>query len=171
MAEKIYLPKPPDGYCFACGTNNPNGLKMQFFIKDNTLYSEITLKKEHEGWNGIAHGGIVCTILDETMSWTVLYFQRSFIVTKTMEITFLRPVAIEDSYLCKGKILENKDQEIKAQATLLSNEGKIMARSIGRFKVLSKDDMEALSPKDLKRMEEWFSKVEMIINPSSHRPR
>mgnify|MGYP001105930168 CR=1 FL=1 len=168
MLEKIYLPKPPEGYCFACGSNNPNGLKMEFFIKDNTLYSETNVKKEHEGWYGISHGGIVCTILDETMSWTVLYFQRTFIVTKTMEVTFLRPVAVQDSYLCKGKILKSDTEEIKAQATLLNKEGKIMARSIGRFKVLSRMDMEALSPKDLRRMEEWFSKVGKLINPSSH---
>lgn len=161
MSNRIYLPKPPDGYCFACGDTNPIGLRMRFFVKDEFVYSETPIRNEHQGWVEIAHGGIVSTILDETMSWAVLYFKREFIVTKNMQITFVRPLATNRTYLSRAKVLETEDpKKVKSYATILSDEGKIMARSIGEFRLLSKDEMKRISAKDLERMEEWFRMID-----------
>lgn len=158
LNTKSYLPKPLDGYCFACGPTNPSGLRMEFYVEEDCLYSESFIREEHQGWMDIAHGGIVSTILDETMSWAVLYFKRNFIVTKSMEITFVRPLKVKRGYLCRARVLPTEDpKEVKSQAVILSGEGKIMARSLGRFRLLTVEEMKRISPRDLKRMEAWFA--------------
>jgi acyl-coenzyme A thioesterase PaaI-like protein len=134
---------------------------MEFFVEDGGLCSETIVRKEHEGWVGIAHGGIVSTILDETMSWAILYFKRIYFVTKNMEVTYVRPLKLDEKYLCRAKVIEQGDPgELKAQAVLRSKEGEIMARSKGRFKVLSREEMKGISERDFEHMEEWFRLME-----------
>jgi len=65
--ERIEIPKPSGYNCFACGTANPIGLHLNFFRSGDYVCSEITLDRYHGGWENIAHGGIISTILDEVM--------------------------------------------------------------------------------------------------------
>ena len=92
--EKSVIEKIEGHYCFACGTENPIGLNLQFYRSGDSICSDLTLMKYYEGWENIAHGGILSTLLDEVMSWTVIYFKRTFAVTRKMEIKYVRPVLI-----------------------------------------------------------------------------
>ena len=70
MNEVIEAIPKLEGYnCFACGTANPIGLNLHFYLRGGYLCSDITLGKNYEGWENMAHGGIVSTLLDEVMSW------------------------------------------------------------------------------------------------------
>ncbi len=35
-------------------------------------WTELTSTDRFQGWDGIAHGGILCTILDEVMAWALV---------------------------------------------------------------------------------------------------
>ncbi len=64
--KKIVLKN--DDYCFVCSKNNKLGLKLDFHLTDDeTLWCEFVTKKEHQGFSGIVHGGIVGLIMDESM--------------------------------------------------------------------------------------------------------
>lgn len=91
---RIPIQKLQGHHCFACGTDNPIGLNMQFYRMGDMVCSDITLKKNHEGWENMAHGGITSTLLDEVMSWTVLYFKRTFLVTRKMDMKYIKPVPL-----------------------------------------------------------------------------
>lgn len=56
-----------DGYCFACGTKNTEGLKLFFSSHANSVSAVFIPKKKHQGYKDIVHGGIISTILDEAM--------------------------------------------------------------------------------------------------------
>ena len=51
-----------------CGKSNPIGLKLEFAIEGDEYVTYFTPEKEHQGWVGIVHGGIVSTVLDEVMA-------------------------------------------------------------------------------------------------------
>ena len=87
--ERFDIEKPQGHGCFACGTANPIGLNLQFYRLGDSVCSDITLTKHHEGWENIAHGGIISTMIDETMSWAILYFKRVFMVTRKMNIKYI----------------------------------------------------------------------------------
>src|SRR5215203_4010270 len=58
--------------CFACGTLNTHGLQLSIHLEEARSWTELTLDRRFEGWQEVAHGGIVCTILDEVMAWALV---------------------------------------------------------------------------------------------------
>ena len=59
-------------HCFACGTLNTHGLQLDLHIEEGRSWTELRLDERFQGWEAIAHGGIVCTILDEVMAWSLV---------------------------------------------------------------------------------------------------
>jgi acyl-coenzyme A thioesterase PaaI-like protein len=161
--ERIEIPKPEGHDCFACGTANPIGLKLHFYRRDGAICTDITLGKYYVGWQNMAHGGIISTILDEVMSWTLIYHKRSFFVTRKMGLKFIKPVMVGVPLTAKGRLREEENgRTVKIIAELFDDEGKILARSTGEFVLLSKERM-ALVPEDAKNeMAEIFARLESV---------
>lgn len=141
--EKIPIEKVDGHTCFACGTANPIGLQMNFYRQGENICSDITLGEFHVGWENIAHGGIISTMLDEVMSWTVLYFKRSFFVTRKMEIKYVRQVPVGKLLTVRGSISGNSHtagrEKIRAEGRIVDTEGHLLARSAGEFVLLPKE--------------------------------
>lgn len=57
-----------DHYCFACGTENPEGLHLSFEKGGRGVLALFTAEKRHQGYRDMVHGGIISTILDEAMA-------------------------------------------------------------------------------------------------------
>ena len=53
----------------------------------------MALERRFEGWDGVIHGGILCTILDEVMAWA-LVGEDNWGVTARMAVDFRKPVAV-----------------------------------------------------------------------------
>ncbi|MGN6674071.1 MAG: PaaI family thioesterase, partial [Thermomicrobiales bacterium] len=56
--------------CFACGTRNADGLGLVFRQEGDTIVTEFTPDERFQGFPGVVHGGILATLLDETLSRT-----------------------------------------------------------------------------------------------------
>ena len=56
-----------DGFCFACGQNNPIGLKLKFVEIAGRYVAKCVMDKNYQSFNGVLHGGIITTLLDEAM--------------------------------------------------------------------------------------------------------
>jgi len=152
MSEEKRVPiKKLQGHnCFACGTANPIGLNLQFYRFGDAVYSDITLGKNHEGWENMAHGGIVSTLLDEVMSWTIMYFKKTFLVTRKMEVKYIRPVLIGTPLIIKGEVMDDsKPPRIKARAEIRDNESNLLVRSLGEFVELPMEKLSSV-PEGLK---------------------
>jgi acyl-coenzyme A thioesterase PaaI-like protein len=148
--ERIDIPKLQGHGCFACGTENPIGLNLRFYRANESVCTDITLSKYHEGWQNMAHGGIISTLLDEVMSWTIIYFRRVFFVTRRMEIKYIRPVLVGVPLSVKGRLTkEMRGPYLGAVAEVFDESGQILARAKGEFVELPKDRLE-LVPEGLK---------------------
>ncbi|MGI5819683.1 MAG: PaaI family thioesterase [Armatimonadota bacterium] len=64
-AEMIWT---DDGWCMACGEHNPRGLHMEFRQEGEYYVCDFNPERYHQGWEGIVHGGILATLLDEAMN-------------------------------------------------------------------------------------------------------
>jgi acyl-coenzyme A thioesterase PaaI-like protein len=56
--------------CFVCRKNDPNGLQLSFEIDEERkiLKSTFIASPTFQGRDGIVHGGIISTLLDEAMA-------------------------------------------------------------------------------------------------------
>ncbi len=77
--------------CFACGSLNEHGLGMTIHIDHGRAWSELGLEPRFEGWAGVAHGGILATLLDEVMGWTMAAGDE-WGVTARLTIEYRKPV-------------------------------------------------------------------------------
>ena len=75
-----------DHRCFACGAENPTGLRLVFQAggQKNGVTAFFTPEKEFQGYKGIVHGGIISTLLDEAMAHAAI---RSGYMPVTAEIS------------------------------------------------------------------------------------
>lgn len=159
---KIRLPKPQGHYCFACGTANPIGLRLEFYKADDTVCSDVILGREYEGWENMAHGGIVSTLLDEVMSWTLIYFKKAFFVTRKIQIKYVKPVLIGEPLCVKGRIIQEESRLVKARGEVVNSEGGLLARGEAEFVMVPEEKLSSV-PEDVKRdMKELFKKMGQI---------
>jgi acyl-coenzyme A thioesterase PaaI-like protein len=93
--------------CFACGELNEIGLHLKLNLEPGRCWTELEMPRRFEGWEGIVHGGILCTILDEVMAWA-LVAQDSWGVTARMSIDFRRPVTVGQAIRAEGWIDESR---------------------------------------------------------------
>ena len=94
-------------HCFACGELNETGLHLKLQLASGRCKVELTLPNQFEGWEGLVHGGIVCTILDEVMAWALVE-RDVWGVTARMSVDFRRPVLVGQPIRAEGWIVESK---------------------------------------------------------------
>jgi uncharacterized protein (TIGR00369 family) len=91
--------------CFACGTLNTHGMQLEIHIEEGRSWTELQLERRFEGWEGIAHGGVLCTILDEVMAWS-LVGADNWGVTARLAVDFKRPVPVGRTIRAEGWVTE-----------------------------------------------------------------
>jgi uncharacterized protein (TIGR00369 family) len=127
-----------DAHCFGCSQKNPHGLKMKFYTDETTLYSWLSVPPHLCGWEGIVHGGVLSTMLDEIMGWSAIYTLRQIVMTKSMTIDYLKPVYIEDKLRVEGKVIERvSDREVIIEGKLYKEDNVLCAQTRGTFAVFT----------------------------------
>ncbi len=122
--------------CFGCGTDNPIGLKLSFsYNPDEGTASATTILSNHfQGWEGIAHGGIITTLLDEALAHAA--FSRKIpCVTGELTVRFKKPVPLGTQIVVRGKIVEDRNPLLYATATVEHN-GVVLAEATGKMVVV-----------------------------------
>ena len=93
--------------CFACGELSEVGLHLKLSLEPGRCWTKLEMPRRFEGWEGIIHGGILCTILDEVMAWA-LVSQDSWGVTARMSVDFRKPVTVGQAIRAEGWIAESR---------------------------------------------------------------
>lgn len=107
--------------CFACGTLNANGLRLSLHVEPERCWTELTLDRRFEGWEGIAHGGIVSTVLDEVMAWS-LVASDNWGVTARLNVEFRRPVPVDRAIRAEGWITNARRRVVDTAARIVDVE-------------------------------------------------
>lgn len=120
-------------HCFACGAKNPKGLKMEISFENGRAISRIVLSKTYQGWQGIAHGGIVATLLDEVMAHAVMR-THGLAVTGSLEVRFRAPVLLDVTLRAEGWVESLKSGIALGCARIVEEDtGKVLAEAKGKF--------------------------------------
>ncbi|ADW19424.1 thioesterase superfamily protein [Desulfobulbus propionicus DSM 2032] len=124
--------------CFGCGDNNPIGLHMTFLTDEQRVYSLVTVPPAMAGWDRTVHGGVLSTLLDEIMGWSVIYLLGKIGVTKTMTVEFLKPVQVETQLTVVGTIAETvSERQVVVGGEIHAQDGALCVRATGTFAAMT----------------------------------
>ncbi len=145
-----------DKDCFGCGSDNAHGLKMKFESNGEQLRSRLIMNERFRGWSNLIHGGVLSTILDETMGWTVLCLTKKFMLTKGMYVGFRKPVRIGMKITSTGYIKEHlSDRRICVVGEIRDEAGDLCASSEGEFALFTREQflrMKIMPEEDIEMM-------------------
>ncbi len=123
-----------DNKCFVCGINNPLGLKISFVVDKGgkAIRCEFTPGPEYQGFQGIIHGGIIATLLDEAM--VKLAFELGYqAVTAWMEVRYTAPLRTGEKVKIFSTITKEGKKLLEATAEATTTDGKTIASAKGKL--------------------------------------
>jgi uncharacterized protein (TIGR00369 family) len=133
--------------CFGCGQANPIGLRLEFLLaEDGRVVCLANVADTFEGPPGYLHGGMIATLLDETMSKAV----RSHglvAMTRHMEVDYEKPVKSAAPIRLEGRLTRSDGRKHWVEAKILDADGELLALGKGLF-IEVQPRREALAVKD-----------------------
>ncbi len=136
MLHTVTAKQPNSRMCLVCGLKNPFGLHTSFFELDNgELLAIFKPKEEHQSYPGRLHGGIISTILDETMGRAIMIQSEGDIwgVTVDLQIRFKKPVPLHEELRVLGRITKNSSRFFEGTGELLLQDGTVAAEGHGKY--------------------------------------
>ena len=125
--------------CFACGELNEHGLQLKLHLEERRSWTEFVLDDRFEGWRGVTHGGIIATVLDEVMAWS-LVIADNIGVTARMDVAFKRPVPINRRVHAEGWIVEQRRRRFEVASRIEDAEtGETLAEATAVYLAASAD--------------------------------
>jgi acyl-coenzyme A thioesterase PaaI-like protein len=117
MAEQ--LPTLSTWNCFACGQDHPKGLRLTFTAPaPDRIRSDFAVSTDHVGLGDIVHGGIVATIFDEAMVWTLYRWRYQPHVTARMEQRFRATIRADTPLVAEAWIAADRGRRRIVEARI-----------------------------------------------------
>jgi len=113
--------------CFVCGKDNPDGLHLEFALEGGSgVQTTYVIPERFQGFAGIAHGGILATILDECMV-NAVWLRGSTAVTARLEVRLRHPVSLGARVIFRAEVVRESSSrfEVTSHATL--DDGTVIA--------------------------------------------
>ena len=124
-----------DHWCFACGRANPYGLHLDFDVARGRAETTLVSRREHTGYDGFVHGGIVTALLDETMGWAIFH-QGIWGVTARLAVSFRRPVPVGEPLTVRAEVKKETRRAVDIHGEVLDSAGTLLADAEGTFVVM-----------------------------------
>ena len=126
--------------CFACSPSNPVGLHLQFYEDGDWVCADWQPSWQYEGYQGIVHGGIQSTLLDEVASWAVNIKLHTSGVTVQMLTDYLKPLYSNESLVtAKAKVIGLEGRLATLHTVLESPEGNVFTESDVKYHLFDRE--------------------------------
>ena len=140
-------PDSPRRWCFGCGDANPEGLRIQFQIDGRRVSGEFEARRVHQGYPGMAHGGIAAAAIDEAMGWA-MYAAGAWAMTARLEIKYRRPLPLGQPLEVSAEVVRDRGRWLEAEGWLRLAGGPLVAEAKALFM--------RLPPERAREMEEFY---------------
>ncbi|MBV8528730.1 MAG: PaaI family thioesterase [Candidatus Dormibacteraeota bacterium] len=117
---------------FVHGLRNPHGLRLQFELDGDRIFTMWTPEERHAGFPGFAHGGLVAAALDDAMGrWAALH--RRFLVTARLEVRYRDAAPLGVPLRVEGWATRHQRRALHAQGRALLPDGSTIAEATGTY--------------------------------------
>ena len=102
-------------------------------MDEDVCRAQFTPEPQHMGYDGVTHGGIVFSLLDDVMAnWLWLQGQQCF--TARAEIRYRQPLDIGTPVALEGRLLKRKGRLAVMEGKVLRVDStELVAEATGRF--------------------------------------
>ncbi|MBS1250282.1 MAG: hypothetical protein MAG431_01875 [Chloroflexi bacterium] len=124
--------QPNSKHCFVCGVDNEHGLHLKFYEKDNgDVVVNYTVPDHFQGYDGMTHGGIVATLVDETLGRVHMGppDDTRFMVTAKLNITYRRPVPTGKPIKIVGHAQKSRRRSATSTAEIYGPGGELLVEA------------------------------------------
>jgi acyl-coenzyme A thioesterase PaaI-like protein len=118
--------------CFVCGAKSESGLHLHYRQEGDEIVTEFTGTAAHQGFPGVVHGGLLGTILDETMGRTAL-FTRTWTMTGRLEVRYRNPAPVGERLTCRARLTRGRNSAFEARGEVTLDDGTVLAEAKGLF--------------------------------------
>ena len=127
--------------CFACGDDNPIGLRMgDFTVTRTTVSAGFSPRPEYCGFAGLLHGGIIATALDEILGWTAILLEGVMVVTAKLEVRYAKRAPAGETYRLTGRLRERRGRRLLLEGECCTAADDVVASASGLFLVAHEVD-------------------------------
>jgi uncharacterized protein (TIGR00369 family) len=131
---------PYSSWCYVCGKDNPLGFQIVFSTKNGRVRAHYTPEVHRQGYLGVTHGGVLSTLLDETMAWVPTLTTGRMYITVELSVRYLRPFPVG-----KTMIVEGWPERVTRRLSFVNgevhdDEGTVYATAQGKFAPMSEEE-------------------------------
>ncbi len=134
-----------DHNCFGCGLRNDAGLQLSFTDDPdgNGVRATFVPAARVEGYTGMVRGGIITTVLDEVMAWS-LSRHGIWAVTGSLTTRYRAPILIGQQTLATGSIVRDRGRAIELRGDIRDmDDGHVLADATATFIRVPEDQARA----------------------------
>jgi acyl-coenzyme A thioesterase PaaI-like protein len=152
MPSLLELPHTPG--CLVCGTQNSLGLKLSLQVDPDTgiIHVNFSPRIEHIGFEGIVHGGMIATVIDEAMVWAATWAGKRFCVCGELSVRFRRPAVVGEDLHLEARVEFARPKLIQTAATIRTPDRQIVAAGEGKYVPMPQEQsqrvMQSFVPND-----------------------
>lgn len=137
-------PLPHSDWCYVCGDRNPLGHQVVFKTDGEAVRAYYTPHEHRQGYPGVIHGGVLCTLLDETMGWSAsLKYDRMF-VTGELNVRFKKPAPAGVELVVEGRAESVTRRLAHVVGEVRDREGNLYATATGKFVPMSVEETKVV---------------------------
>lgn len=139
---RIRLPRY--AHCFVCGKLNPVGLDLEFSYINDGIETSFVPSAEHAGYKDKIHGGILATLLDESMGWASIISRPVLCVAADLSVRYKLPARVGEKLIISAELLADKKRLFLARGKIVKEDGTVLCTGQGKYMPLSSQEMDAL---------------------------
>ncbi len=124
--------------CFACGRDNEIGLKLEFHRDGDGVKAEFTPGEQYQGWPGVVHGGIICTMLDEALGYAA-GFQGLYAVTARMDVQYRKPAMVGKRLFVSARVASVSGRDVRSEGQIRDEDGTLVAEAQAALRIIKTD--------------------------------
>ena len=140
IGEKIEIDLPGNR-CFGCGPTNPIGLNLEFFrTGEHSVATEFTASPDHCGAEGVIHGGIQATLLDEVLGVAIRTLVPPGVqpgaVTAEFKLRYRKPALVGEPMRVEGEFVRGEGRNRFVEGRILDAAGNLLTVAEARWVVV-----------------------------------
>ena len=127
------------------------GLQLVFHLNENRqVESHMVIPEQFQGYPGVVHGGIVATILDESIARAATASDPNRIMlTGKLTTRYRKPTPVGKPLRAVGEVIRDRGRMVQCASYLFDQDGELLAQAEG-FMVDVPPELEHQSSSEVK---------------------